>query len=82
VHQWKYKEGEREEEMKERRKIEREEEEEEEISSPFNRVLHPPLSTSTSRVCRRGSDVSLDGFARGARSARGTHLAAATHVGQ
>jgi hypothetical protein len=43
VHQWKYREGEREEETKERRKIEREEEEKTTLT--FNSVLHPPLET-------------------------------------
>ena len=42
VHQWKYGEGEGEEEVEERRKN-REMVEEEEISSPFDSVLHPPL---------------------------------------
>jgi hypothetical protein len=37
VHQWKYGEGEGEDEVEERRKMERE------TSPPFNPVLHPPL---------------------------------------
>ena len=42
VHQWKYGEGDREEEVEERRKIEREEKEE--TSPSLNLVLHPPLN--------------------------------------
>jgi len=42
VHQWKYGEGEGEEEVEERRKN-GEIMEEEEISPPFDSVLHPPL---------------------------------------
>jgi len=44
VHQWKYGEGEGEEEVEERRKN-GEMVEEEEISPPFDSVLHPPLGT-------------------------------------